>query len=358
MNEECLICKAPLEYLGSDEEMECVLCHKKQYSKTKCVNGHFVCDECHISGMDSIIDICLNSKSVSPIGILEEMMSLPSCHMHGPEHHTMVGSALLTAYKNAGGKINLKAALIEMQNRGNQVPGGVCGFWGACGAGISTGIFMSIVLNATPLAGEAWGLSNQMTSRALDSIGNNGGPRCCKRDSYLAIIEAAAFVKEKLGVDMNIGQVNCSRSRLNNQCVQEKCPFYKSNKKKVSFICVHNSCRSQIAEALGKHLASDVFESYSAGTEIKPQINQDAVRIVKELYGIDMEQTQYPKLISDIPNPDVVISMGCNVGCPFIGGAFDDDWGLDDPTGKSDEEFKIIIKEIENRVVQLRNKLK
>ena len=87
--------------------------------------------------------------------------------------------------------------------------------------------------------------------------------------------------------------------------------------KKVAFICVHNSCRSQIAEALGKKIAGDVFESYSAGTEIKPQINQDAVRIMKGLYGIDMEQTQYSKLITDIPDPDIAISMGCNVGCPL-----------------------------------------
>lgn len=124
-------------------------------------------------------------------------------------------------------------------------------------------------------------------------------------------------------------------------------------KKKVAFICVHNSCRSQIAEALGKHLASDVFESYSAGTETKPQINRDAVRIMKELYGIDMEQTQYSKRISEIPAPDLAISMGCNVSCPFIGRPFDGDWRLEDPTGKSDEEFKIIIKEIERRVLRL-----
>ena len=128
-------------------------------------------------------------------------------------------------------------------------------------------------------------------------------------------------------------------------------------KKRIAFICVHNSCRSQIAEALGRHFASDVFESYSAGTETKPQINQDAVRIMKKLYGIDMEQTQYSKLITDIPNPDVVISMGCNVGCPFIGREFDENWGLEDPTGQSDEEFKIIISEIEKRILQLRNEL-
>lgn len=124
--------------------------------------------------------------------------------------------------------------------------------------------------------------------------------------------------------------------------------------KKIAFICVHNSCRSQIAEALGKHFASDVFESYSAGTERKSQINKDAVRIMKELYGIDMEKTQYPKLISDIPEPDIVISMGCNVGCPFTGRPFDDNWGLDDPTGKSDKAFIEIIAEIEDRILELK----
>ena len=129
-----------------------------------------------------------------------------------------------------------------------------------------------------------------------------------------------------------------------------------NNKLKIAFICVHNSCRSQIAEALGKYLASDVFESYSAGTETKPQINQDAVRIMKELYGIDMEETQYSKLIAEIPKPDIAIAMGCNVGCPFVGRPFDYDWGLEDPTGKSDEEFKKTIKEIERKIFQLKDK--
>lgn len=130
------------------------------------------------------------------------------------------------------------------------------------------------------------------------------------------------------------------------------------NKPKVAFICVHNSCRSQIAEALGKHLASDVFESYSAGTETKPSINPDAVRLMKALYGIDMEKTQYSKLISQIPEPDIAISMGCNVGCPFIGRAFDDNWGLDDPTGKSDREFRDTIARIEEKVIALKESLK
>ena len=128
-------------------------------------------------------------------------------------------------------------------------------------------------------------------------------------------------------------------------------------KPKVAFICVHNSCRSQIAEALGKALASDVFESYSAGTETKPQINQDAVRLMKKFYGIDMEQTQHSKLISDIPEPDIAISMGCNVGCPFIGRPFDDNWGLEDPTGKNDEEFKKVIDEIQKQIMKLKDRM-
>lgn len=127
--------------------------------------------------------------------------------------------------------------------------------------------------------------------------------------------------------------------------------------KKVAFICVHNSCRSQIAEALGKLLASDVFESFSAGSQIKPQINQNAVRIMKGMYGIDMEKDQYSKLISDIPPVDIAISMGCNVSCPYIGKDFDDNWGLDDPSGKSDEEFIKIIKTIERKIILLKEQL-
>lgn len=130
-----------------------------------------------------------------------------------------------------------------------------------------------------------------------------------------------------------------------------------AGKPKVAFVCVHNSCRSQIAEALGKKFAFDVFESYSAGTELKDYINQDAVRMMKKLHGIDMEQTQYNKLVTDIPEPDVVIFMGCNVSCPNIPSQYAENWGLDDPSGQSDEVFEETIKRIEENINRLKKRL-
>lgn len=129
------------------------------------------------------------------------------------------------------------------------------------------------------------------------------------------------------------------------------------NKPKVAFICVHNSCRSQIAEALGKHLAADTFSSYSAGTEVKPQINQDAVRLMKQYYQIDMEQTQHSKLLFDIPPVDLVVTMGCNVSCPNLPCKHREDWGLEDPSGKSDEEFKQTIQAIEKKILDLKERI-
>ena len=230
MKEECLICRQPLEYLEEDVLMECAVCHKEENSKIRCIQGHYVCSECHTQGMDSIIGLCLHEHSKNPIEIIDKMMAMPFCHMHGPEHHVMVGAALLTAYHNAGGTVELEKALTEMYRRGKEVPGGTCGFWGACGAGISAGMYLSIITKSTPLAGEEWGLSNQMTARALQRIGEAGGPRCCKRDSYLSIIEAVGFTEEKLGIHMEINEFFCRRSDRNNQCIQRRCPFYQAGR--------------------------------------------------------------------------------------------------------------------------------
>ena len=304
-----------------------------------------------------IVEACLLEKSTNPVDIFNNIANMNFVRIHGPEHHVLDGAALLTAFYNAGGKINLNESLNAIMKRGVQMPGATCGMWGVCGAVTSMGAALSIIDGTGPLSlDESWGKHMEFTSKALHGLSQVGGPRCCKRDAFLSFQEAIRFINENYEVELQRNQIVCSFSEKNEQCIKGKCPFYKNEKKKIAFICVHNSCRSQIAEALGRHFLSDMYEVYSAGTEAKPQINQDAVRIMKDLYGIDMEETQYSKLISDIPNPDVAISMGCNVGCPFIGRAFDDNWGLEDPTGKSDDEFKKIIKEIEGKVLELREK--
>ena len=305
-----------------------------------------------------IVEACLQEKSKNLLDIFYNIAHMDFVRIHGPEHHVLDGPALLTAYYNAGGKMELQTSLHELMKRGLQMPGATCGMWGVCGAVSSIGAALSIIDGTGPLSlDSSWGKHMEFTSKALCSLSQVGGPRCCKRDAFLSFQKAIEYINENYNVELESSRIECCFSEKNEQCIKERCPFYKKTKKKVAFICVHNSCRSQIAEALGKHFASDVFESFSAGTETKPQINQDAVRIMKELYGIDMEQTQYSKLVSDIPSPDVAISMGCNVGCPFISRAFDDNWGLEDPTGKLDEEFKIVIREIESKVLQLRNEL-
>ena len=228
MKDECLICKAPLEYLEKDILMECEICHKKENSKTRCRQGHYVCNDCHMQGLDSIIGLCINETSKNPITIIEKMMTLPFCHMHGPEHHVMVGASLLTAFKNAGGDISLHEALIEMINRGKSVPGGACGFWGACGAGISSGMFVSIISKSTPLEKEPFALSHKMTSKALDKIGTIGGPRCCKRDSFLSIQSAIDFVNQHFGIEMEKSEIVCNFSSQNNQCIGKRCAFFTS----------------------------------------------------------------------------------------------------------------------------------
>ncbi len=308
----------------------------------------------------TIIEDCLTSTSKDPIEIFENIASKDYIRMHGPEHHILDGAVILTAFHNAGGEIDLKVALKELMERGLMMPGATCGMWGVCGAVTSIGAALSIIEGTGPLTtDDTWGKHMNYTSKALSKLAEIGGPRCCKRDAFLSMKEAIDYLNENFNVDIPSREIHCEFSKYNEQCLMARCPFWKEYKRKpkVAFICVHNSCRSQIAEALGKHLASDVFESYSAGTEVKPQINQDAVRIMKELYGIDMEQTQFSKLISHIPAPDIAISMGCNVTCPFVGRPFDDDWGLEDPTGKPDEEFKIIIKEIERNILKLKDEL-
>ena len=183
---------------------------------------------------DPVVTLCLADTSRNPLEVLERLMSQPDCPMHGPEHHVLVGAALLTAYNNCLpdiSKLDLEEALAEMRERGEQVPGGACGYMGACGASISTGIFLSIVTRNTPFSTDTWRLCNLMTARAREQVAENGGPRCCKRDSYLSVLTAIDFVKENLGVEMEKPEVTCSRSQINEQCIGKKCPFAQNTNK-------------------------------------------------------------------------------------------------------------------------------
>lgn len=226
MGDECLICNAHLEYLETDEEMICEICNKREQSKTRCINKHYICNDCHTKGMKSIKKICLENKSKNPIEILDTLMSQSFCHMHGPEHHILVGSSILTAYKNAGGCVDLNEALPELYNRAKQVPGGTCGYWGACGAAISSGMAISIITKSTPLTTKEFQLSNKMTSLSLDNISKHGGPRCCKRDSYLSLETAIAFIKENLNITLEKTDILCKYYPQNNQCKKSECLYY------------------------------------------------------------------------------------------------------------------------------------
>ena len=176
--------------------------------------------------MPEFFECCISHPSKNPIVILEDLMRIPSCRMHGPEHHTLVGAALLTAYHNAGGNIDLPAALEELHQRAAAVPGAACGFWGACGASISTGQYLSVVTGSSPLAQEPWGLCIGMTSKSLDCLAKVGGPRCCKRNSYLSILAAIDYTQEHLGITMERTQPVCCRSSKNQQCIEKRCPFW------------------------------------------------------------------------------------------------------------------------------------
>lgn len=225
---ECLICGAPLIYLDHQETMKCAVCGDSFPSHACCENGHYICDSCHAKdALDLICQFCLRTELKNPVSIMKQLIDFPQIHMHGPEHHVLVGAALLAAYKNCGGELDLSSALEQMKERGSQVPGGICGQWGTCGAGVSTGIFMSIATGATPLTGASWGLANQMTAKSLSSIGQIGGPRCCKRDSYTAILSAIDFADEHLHVKMERpDSIRCHMSERNAQCIKKACPYH------------------------------------------------------------------------------------------------------------------------------------
>jgi hypothetical protein len=225
--ENCMICGAPLVYMDAAEMRECAVCHRVFPANASCQAGHFVCDECHSMGaLSFLVPLLLESKEKSPQRLLEEVMSNPKVHMHGPEHHSIVPCVLLTAYHNCGGELELTRALREAVRRGKQVPGGSCGYLGACGAAVGAGIFASIALGSSPLSGENWALPQQLTGECLSLNAAVGGPRCCKRTSRTAISAGVRFAKEHLGVAMEDEFLPCVYPGHNTECLKNGCPFY------------------------------------------------------------------------------------------------------------------------------------
>jgi len=226
----CLICGKEIVYLHSSEKGKCVYCNNEFDVNERCEEGHYICNKCHGSGaMDIIEEYCLKTSSVDPIEIANIIMSHPSVKMHGNEHHFLLPAVMLTVYYNLTN--NTEALVLQLKKakkRSEMVPGGFCGTHGNCGAGVGSGIFISLITEATPLSKNEWQLSNLATAKSLYSIAMHGGPRCCKRDVYLSIIETSKLLDEQFNISIPLNNtISCNFSSYNKECLYKNCIFYK-----------------------------------------------------------------------------------------------------------------------------------
>jgi len=225
----CLVCSKELRYLDEMRELTCHYCNEVFSADAMCVDGHYVCDGCHSLPANDIIEqTCKRTQEINPVKLAIELMRSHKVNMHGPEHHFLVPAVLLTSYYNEIGDYERKEeGLRKARERAEKVPGGFCGFQGCCGAGVGTGIFFSVMTGATPYSVGEWEMANAMTSKALGSIASFGGPRCCKRTSFLAILEAAANLKAVYGVSLPVDEnIRCEFNALNKECKGDACPFH------------------------------------------------------------------------------------------------------------------------------------
>ena len=226
----CLICGNELNYETSAKNMICACCGGEFTGNISCPQDHFVCDACHSKDSLAKIKNTLESvgKTTNPFVVMDALMDQPETNIHGPEHHALVPIALLAAYSNAtASPFDLEGAIDEALKRGSQVPGGICGFWGSCGAAIGVGIAHSIVLGASPLKAEYYSEVNEATARCLMRISEVGGPRCCKRNSYLCLAEAVVSLKELTDVALDSGEApSCKYRARNKECITQECPYF------------------------------------------------------------------------------------------------------------------------------------
>lgn len=226
-----MVCGDELIYTKENRKLTCIYCKDIYDSNTSCKEGHYVCDLCHSKdGIDIIYDYCLKTDKINPVEMAIELMKSRSINMHGPEHHFLVPAVLIASYYNFLMEEGAKEKKLKIaRERGRKVPGGICGNYGSCGAGVGTGLFISIILEASPLSKTSWGLANEMTGKTLLKMGGIGGPRCCKRTSFLALEEASRFIDEKLNVKLyeyDKYKIACQFKGLNRQCIEGECPYY------------------------------------------------------------------------------------------------------------------------------------
>jgi hypothetical protein len=219
----CIICGKDLIYKDEVEDLLCVYCHKVIQANVTCTEGHYICDQCHSASANAIIETyCINSNEINPLELAVDLMNHPSVKMHGPEHHFLVPAVLLaTFYNRKGNPEKKKKKIVEARRRAEKVLGGFCGTHGTCGSAMGTGIFLSLITNTTPLSKESWKESNMMTAEALSLIAEHGGPRCCKRSTFLAI----KYVNKHLGFDLD-EDIKCEFSDLNKECKRKGCLLY------------------------------------------------------------------------------------------------------------------------------------
>lgn len=224
--ENCGVCGEPLIYETGGVSRRCVFCGKEFNTLIYCPAGHYVCDSCHSrTTLDVLRDVLNSTNSTDPAEILETVMSHPSVPMHGPEHHAMVPAIIVAAVKNTGYQVP-EGAVEKALERGAKVPGGWCGFYGACGAGIGVGIAVSVLTGATPLTGETRALANEATTFALNYI-LDGGPRCCKRASRKALEAAIEFLETRMGITLKkVPEITCQYIGRNRECIRQDCTYY------------------------------------------------------------------------------------------------------------------------------------
>jgi hypothetical protein len=227
-NQGCVICGVDLVYYNKAEERACVICGKIYKTDVYCKNGHYICNTCHsVSAYDFIEATILNTEIEDPIVLAIEIMKHPSVKMHGPEHHFLVPAVLISCFYKANGEKNdIQEEIKKARDRSEHVLGGFCGSHGTCGAGMGAGIFLSVITKNTPVKSEEWKLSNMLTGKCLLKIAEKGGPRCCKRDAFIAIYEAVEFCKDHLGIKIPISDVKCGFSEYNKECLFSNCDFY------------------------------------------------------------------------------------------------------------------------------------